>query len=156
MSLEFEGDYWAIVQPLYRNISIHQDPASLLEQLAGVTRAGQVLFAAHWCQTEVLNGGLWQFFMNSTGVLCPEAIEAYSAIGMPKLSSVLSDAASWFGPEYPRATRERRALLSAAGWARPRGNPFGKQTKLFLKLHEEEAGGFDAAADRFAAESSPE
>jgi len=151
MGTEAEGDYWSIVETAYRSISVHQDPAAFLEQLAGATRVERVLLPAHWCQSEVLNGGLWQFFMNSTGVLCPEAIEAYGALGMPKLSSVLKDAASWFGPEYPRAKKDRRSMLSLAGWGRPqKGKPFSSQTKLFLKLHDSESGGFLAAADGFA------
>ncbi|WP_369973953.1 DUF4375 domain-containing protein [Polaromonas sp. SP1] len=30
------------------------------------------LFAVHWCQSEICNGGFMQFFANSTGVLAPE------------------------------------------------------------------------------------
>ena len=147
-------DYWSAVEPTFNSLSIHQSPRRFLAQFAKVGRPEQALFAAHWCQSEVLNGGLWQFFMNSTGVLCPEAVRAYKTIGMPLLSSVLAKAAGWFGKRYPRDLEKRRQLMSAAGWAWPcRGSPFKSETKRFLKYHEDEAGGFEDAADRFAMEN---
>jgi len=41
------------------------------------------LYSAYFCQFEVCNGGFSQFFSNSTGVLAPEAVEAFKAIGQP-------------------------------------------------------------------------
>ena len=152
--MESEIDYWSVIEPIWHSISIHQRPEAFLAQFAKATQPQQTLYAAHWCQGEVLNGGLWQFFINSTGVLCPEAIQAYQTIGMPLLSSLLREAASWFGREYPRSKPERRQLLSAAGWGKPeRNNPFSSQTERFLNYHKEESGGFVAAANRFATQN---
>lgn len=71
------------------------------------------LYAAEWCQIEVRNGGLYQFFYNTTGILAPEAVRAFREIGIPEWSAVVAEAMSHFGDTYPRKRRERQQQLPA-------------------------------------------
>jgi len=66
----------------------------------------RLLYAAHFCLSEVHNGGFLQLFWNSTGVLVPEAIEGYQALGMPKLAATFASAAGVLGSAYPRDREE--------------------------------------------------
>ena len=67
--------YWSLVEPISDKIEIYEGPEEFACAFAGVPRPAGLLFAAHFCQSEVCNGGFDQFFSNSTGVLAPEAIE---------------------------------------------------------------------------------
>jgi len=42
----------------------------------------QHLYCGHRCQSEVTNGGLYQFFSNTTGLLAPEALFGFREIGL--------------------------------------------------------------------------
>ena len=114
-------------------ISIYHAPDIFLTQFNSAPVAARSLFAAHWCQSEVRNGGLHQFFSNSTGILAPEAIAAYQMIGMPKLASVIEAAARWFGSDYPRRREIREELLDSYETEHPEGwNRFHGSTTNFL------------------------
>ncbi len=107
--------YWELVEPLFASVSV-EDLGSYEISIQNVPRSHLLLFAAHFCLSEVHNGGFLQFFWNSTGLLAPEAIEAFKAIGMPRLASVLAKAAAPLGSPYPRVREDRwDALLVASG-----------------------------------------
>src|SRR5437870_1993912 len=93
--------YWAVIEPVCDSISIYDGPARFLSEHAAAPTVARTLFAAHWCQSEVCNGGFEQFFSNSTGVLGPEAILAFHEIGMPLTSSLIANAAAYLGEPYP-------------------------------------------------------
>jgi hypothetical protein len=100
-----------------------------------------------------MNGGLGQFFSNSTGVLAPEAVEAFRELGMPRCASILSDSMRFFGETYPRDRTKREQIFERFF------EENGEDTDLVLEQEdamaaaiEEENGGFKEAADRYAAE----
>jgi hypothetical protein len=95
------SSYWSLVEPVWDAISIYDGPEEFLAQFGAANAVSRTLFAAHWCQSEVQNGGLHQFFHNSTGVLAPEAAAAFDALEMPKTADVVRSAISWFGLEFP-------------------------------------------------------
>ncbi len=143
--------YWSLVEKVWDAISIYDGPHLFLQQFNDAEAASRTLFAAHWCQSEVLNGGLHQFFWNSTGILAPEAVEAYRMIQLPKLAAVLEEALQWFGPAYPRDVFVRRGTLDSLKAANPNNwNPFKAFDFRFNDFIESENGGFEAAADAYA------
>ena len=71
------------------------------------------LAAAHLVLIELGNGGLCQFFLNSTGIVAPEALAAFRRIGLPVIADTLEEAMRSFGPDYPRERDTRNALLAA-------------------------------------------
>ena len=139
--------YWAAVEPFWKQISIHEGPATFCRQFAAVPREVGHLFAAHWCQSEVCNGGFHQFFSNSTGVLAPEAATGFATIGMPGCQATILEAMDVFGHPYPRerdARIERLASLDR--------DAFGELDCRFYDLLDSENCGFDQSADAYARE----
>lgn len=107
--------YWALVEPLFQQVDT-TDAAAYSKSVEVIPREVVLLFAAHFCLSEVHNGGFLQFFWNSNGMMAPEAIEGFKAIGMPKLASVVKAAAAPLGSPYPREREERwDAMLAASG-----------------------------------------
>jgi Domain of unknown function (DUF4375) len=146
-------DYWDLVDPIWEKISIYGSPDVFLEQYAASPEASRVLFAAHWCQSEICNGGFEQFFSNSTGILAPEGAEAYRKIGMPQTAALIEKAMSLFGASYPRDRDEREDALEACWGAAEddESGPFGSMDEAFFGLIETEGGGFGVAANAYAA-----
>jgi hypothetical protein len=111
---ESAHSYWDLIEPVLDEINIYDGEANFLKSIQPISRPLVLLYAAHFCQSEVCNGGFLQFFKNSTGVLCPEAIEGFKLIGMPQLASVIETAAALLGSPYPRDREARSNALLAA------------------------------------------
>jgi hypothetical protein len=108
--------YWELIEPVFEQINIYAGPEAFSASVQSMSQPQILLYAAHMCQSEVRNGGLLQLFWNNTGVLVPEAIDAYKAINMPQASALIAAAAAKLGESYPRDRDERwDALLLASG-----------------------------------------
>jgi len=130
--------YWDLVEPYWEKVNIYDGPDEFVRTFSAVPSTVQTLIAEHWCESEVSNGGLYQLFSNSTGLLAPEAAGAYRVLGVPELANVLDDAMAFFGEEYPRDRGVRDAALP-----RPEGRP-REQWDPFTDLDERfyEAAGY--------------
>jgi hypothetical protein len=145
------GGYWSLVEPVWRSISIYDGPATFLRQFRTVRPEVGHLFAAHWCQSEVCNGGLHQFFSNSTGVLAPEALEAFRAMGLAEWADILAEAMRFFGSPYPRERADRQDLLAERGGRRRKEwDPFCALDERFFDWLHDEPDGWERAADAYA------
>lgn len=170
--------YWDFIEPYWDVFNIYDGPEAFESSIRGVPLPAVLLYAAHFCQSEVHNGGFLQFFHNSTGVLAPEAIEGFAVIGMPTLASIVKEAASTLGVPYPRDRDDRwDALLAASGHSQseldqifkkyksePDGTKgfyraFNEATKTlsfdelnrkFWQAAKTENGGFEDGATRYA------
>ena len=141
--------YWLLVRPIWNAVSISNGPEKFNEEFAEAPLIPRTLFALHWCQSEVCNGGFHQFFWNSTGVLAPEAAIAFETIGMPKTASLVKQGMDWFDNPYPRQTRTRRQKLTLID----RKTQFRGLDDEFFLLWRSENGGFLKAADAYALSS---
>jgi hypothetical protein len=147
--------YWEHVEPFWETVSIYDGPEAFLERFTEVPEHAAHLFALHWCASEICNGGFHQFFFNSTGVLAPEAVAGFKAIGMPQTAAVVAVAMASFGDPYPRDREERQDALDALdpenagadGW----DSPFSDLDNRFYDLLGRENGGMEKAAERYAA-----
>jgi len=150
--------YWSALEPYWDSISIYDGGEEFQSELRAVPALVQTLFAAHWCSSEVCNGGLKQLFTNSTGVLAPEAVMAFRALGMPALADVLSEAMKVFGSSYSREREvreeqlEKLRLASADPYA---WRPFDKLDRRFFALLDTENGGFPSTADAYVLRLHP-
>src|SRR5581483_3806249 len=106
------------------------------------------LFAAHWCQSEVCNGGFHQFFYNPTGVLAPEAMDGFDAIGLPACAQVVREAMELFDVPFPRDRDDRIDQLERLD-SGDNGRPFEELDERFYTALRSQNGGFKVAADRF-------
>lgn len=111
-----ELEYSSKIKHLFEVVTIYDDVPTFLESIKDVPNPLLLLYAAHFCLSEVHNGGFLQLSWNSTGVLLPEAVDGYKALGMPKLASTFTSAATCLGSSYARNRDDRwDALLQASG-----------------------------------------
>jgi hypothetical protein len=139
------------VERICDRISIYNGADEFLLQFRAVPYAAGHLFAAHWCQSEVCNGGLHQFFSNSTGVLAPEALAGFHAIGLTDWAGILAEAMLFFGEPYPRERADRHeALALLRGQRREEWDPFCALNDRFFSWLHAEANRWERAADQYA------
>jgi len=145
------GDaYWSVIAPVVDSVSIYAGPDVFFYGFSQITAAQKVLLAAHWAQSEIHNGGLHQFFFNSTGVLAPEAADAFRALGLEKCADIITSAMQFFGPTYPRDRAIRVALLDK--YTEDHGLDADPFEQLDDEIYDEleNTGAFETAADRYA------
>jgi hypothetical protein len=145
--------YWEFVEPVWDTISIYDGGDVFLEQYAKATGKQQTLFSAHWAQSEIMNGGLSQFFSNPTGVLAPEAVAAFIKIGMPECAEAIGNAMKFFGDEYPRDRQLREEYFDK--FYDENGDqaiPLEQYEDIVADKIEEENGGFWESANQYAAQ----
>jgi hypothetical protein len=143
--------YWPLVEPVWRSLSIYAPPTEFVEQFSALPTKVRHLFAAHWCQSEVRNGGFHQFFSNSTGVLAPEALAAFRAMGLTEWAAILEEAMRFFGEPYPRERGARLELLSRGRGPREEQDPFSRLDEQFYAwLVAEDTDRWCRAADAYA------
>jgi hypothetical protein len=139
--------YWRHVEPIWNAISIYDGPDTFLRQFSRVPEHAGHLFAVHWCISEVCNGGLHQFFSNSTGVLAPEAVAGFRAVGMPETAAIVEQAMARLPSPYPRDREDREDALDALDpedmdeeddWE----SPFDDLDSRFYELYSTENGGW--------------
>ena len=117
-------------------VSVYDGPDEFLEQFARVSEPQGLLWAAHFCQSEVCNGGFHQFFQNPTGVLAPEAIRGFQMIGVHEAARIISAATAQFSAPYPRDGDDRyQELLEIEGDGRDRASwdPFYELDQKFYR-----------------------
>src|SRR6516225_8744132 len=97
-----EPRYWSVIEPFWLplNASWHRGPEVFLAAFAQVPSKVGDLYAAHWCQSEVCNGGFHQFFSNTTGLLAPEAWIGFRNLGISPWADLLRQAMAFFGTPY--------------------------------------------------------
>ena len=84
-------------------------------------------------------------------MLGPEAVVGYRVIGMLECAELVRETCLMSGFPYPRKRAERQEKLERLFTYHPKGNKiFEDMEKRYFKIHDEEAGGLDAAADRYA------
>jgi len=145
--------YWDLVEPVWDTISIYDGGDAFLAQYSKATVKQQTLFSAHWAQSEILNGGLGQFFSNPTGVLAPEAVDAFIKIGMPECAESISNAMKFFGDVYPRDRLMREDRLEK--FYEENGTeaiPLEEYEDIVAYKIEEENSGFWVSANQYAAQ----
>jgi len=144
-----KSDYYKIVGPIFYKVSIHEGPDKFLKQFARLSEPEKHLLATHWCQSEISNGGLTQFYMNSTGVLCPEAATGFEAIGLLDAAHIVRHASGIFGRPYQRHKHRRNAVLDRFDDMHPIWHAFADLDEAFYASLRS-AGGYQKVADIYA------
>ena len=142
-------DYWSLIEPVWLKLNRSWDdgPEEFVRRFRSVGPEIGHLYAAHWCQSEVCNGGLHQFFSNTTGLLAPEALAGFRAIGATDWAKILAEAMKHFGESYPRDRKQRVAFLPVPhGRAGKEWDPFFRLDERFFKWTAK----WEIAANRYA------
>jgi len=107
------GYAFAVIDPVWSTINIYEGP-DIYEQTQKAFSSGQIqLTAIHWHISEVCNGGHYQFYSNSTGIVWPEALDGYRTIGLPEVADILQEAADRYGGNLSRDRDTREAQIDA-------------------------------------------
>jgi hypothetical protein len=142
---------WRVIEPHWKVVSIYDGPISFLEGLERLPESAQHLLAIWWCDAEVCNGGFHQFFLNSTGVLAPEAFEGFQAVGLDEFAKLAEAAISKFDVPYPRDSVTRCNVLSTLenpGKRREQWDPFFELDNRYYSAKEKSA--FYECLDEYA------
>jgi len=134
------GD-WSLIERVWLRLNRTRDESGkkFVRRFRAIRPEVGHLYAAHWCHAEVCNGGLHQFFSNTTGLLAPEAVAGFRAIGLPELAEIMAEAMRFFGTPYPRARGDREQLLaSRPGRCRKQWDPFQRLDKRFYEWSDHE------------------
>jgi hypothetical protein len=100
---------WDVIEPMWNEL---ETPYQRDERLHVSATPGQrALYALHWTNSEVCNGGFHQYFWNSTGMLAPVAVEGARLVGANEYAAVVERALSIFGGHTPPSGDERRERL---------------------------------------------
>jgi hypothetical protein len=148
-----EHGYWRLVQAVWLHLNRSWDDGTdeFLRRFQTVRPEAGHLYAAHWCQSEVCNGGLLQFFSNTTGILAPEALDAFRTIGLDAWETILAEAMRFFGALYPRKREERLQRLAGSGGRKRREQSlFEALDERFFDWLSAGPNRWQAAADKYA------
>jgi hypothetical protein len=141
---EQEKHYWQLIEPILDQINIYDGPDIFLGTFATAKPPTGAIYAAHFAQSEICNGGFHQLFSNSTGVLSPEAVEGFRLIGMDKTADLLKAAMEALGNPFPRDRAARQKTLKNVPEEK-----LNQLDRVFFKEIDQENGGFEAAANAF-------
>jgi hypothetical protein len=88
-------------------------PQVMDHHLAALGEPYRTIFIASAYQREVMNGGMHQFFLNSSGALAPHLIPVMQKLRLPEDADAISRGMAMFPAPYQRETNERRAFMRA-------------------------------------------
>ena len=149
--------YLPRLMPYFRLLNEMQSPDQFQRQFEKIPPAAGHLLAAYWCRAEVLSEGFEQFFANSTGVLAPEAVEGFRAMGLGDAADVLQQAMDLLPQPYPRDAAPRNQALARKLKKHSNRELFQQLDRRFEELLSSrdgtEADRFETAANRYAREN---
>jgi len=113
-------NYWDQIEQAFEDVDIYETYDVFKQGAAKYPEWKIDILAVHWTMSEVVNGGLKQYFSNSTGILAPEAVLGFQRIGKPELAAALQKAMALLGEPYPREHKERGERLAGLTGAQAR------------------------------------
>ena len=103
--------YWAVIEPIWPDIHVKDE----LAHIARGTPGQRAIYATTLFAREVDNGGLAQFFSNSSGMYTKHVEEGLHLLGAHELLKTFLDAQRLFpGSAAPIDTELRRRLVDEA------------------------------------------
>ena len=108
-----KGDYFEVIHPAWWTINIYDGEEAYRKSLANLSEGQIHLVTTTWHITEVCNGGHYQFYTNSTGIVWREALAGYRALGLGELADILQEAADRYGGHLSLDQTERENQLDS-------------------------------------------
>lgn len=102
-------DVYDIIAPVRYTANIFGSYAEYEASLARFSHAQRIVLAICWYEVEVNNGGHYQFYWNSTGIVWEDATNGYSEIGLPQAAFIVAESAKRMGgrPSFNREERQK-------------------------------------------------
>ncbi len=94
-------EFWDILDPIYWTIDIYSSYEEYLNSAKDFTLEQRYLNAISWYFMEVNNGGHFQFFDNSTGIVWEDALNGLKEFGMEELADNFKKVVDLFGGNIP-------------------------------------------------------
>ena len=79
-------------------------------------KALKQIYVVDYFNAEMLNGGVHQFFFNSSGRYAPDVAVALRELGLTRHADVIERGIDMFSKPYPTDTQKRRVLNFAGEW----------------------------------------
>jgi len=105
------GDPHAVIDPVWWTADIYGSADEYEASLRKFSRSQRLVHALCWYIAEVNNGGHDQFYFNSTGIVWPDAIAAFDAIGLSDGADIVRQSAQRLGGAPARDRSERQNQL---------------------------------------------
>lgn len=103
---------WLVIAEIWEWVDFYGDYETFRLHMAALSEGQRAIYATTWLDSEVKNGGFFQFFENGTGMLGPEALNGFKAIGMDESVAAIEAAFDHYSMSpYPRERADRVALL---------------------------------------------
>jgi hypothetical protein len=118
--------FWALIEPVWPDASIEDE----LAHIALATPGQRALYVVTLCIREVCNGGLDQFFFNSSGMYADEVRKALRLLGANEYAAAFENALKVFpGARVPVDQDDRQNILETI--------PKACRKAIFKPLQEE-------------------
>lgn len=108
-------EFWDILDPIYWTIDIYSSYEEYLNSAKDFTLEQRYLNAISWYFMEVNNGGHFQFFDNSTGIVWEDALNGLKEFGMEELADNFKTVVDLFGGSIPFVREERWDAMDKMG-----------------------------------------
>jgi len=124
-------DPMKVIDPLWWKVDIYNSKEQYERDLEPYSFHQRSIFAIMWYMGEVNNGGHYQFYTNSTGIVWEDAMDGFDLIGLDEGKQIIEESAKRFGnkPSFDRTEREN--LLDSID------EDFNDLDKRFYKLDSE-------------------
>ena len=116
-----------------RNNLWDKTDAEVVKALASLPVEHRTLLAMDIFNAEFSNGGVHQFFFNSSGAVAPEVYDAFRELGLGRQAVIYKRALDMFPGEYLRDMQKRRDKFFSEGWG-PWDERLQKLTDEFYAL----------------------
>ncbi len=123
---------WAVIEPMWNDLQLDEDEDR--EFMASITPGQRGFIAVDWFGKEVYNGGIEQFFANSTGVLAHEAREGFSMLGCQSYVELLDKVFALFPGGVVAKNRAQREAAVEAIPEETRESVFSAFDKAFYNM----------------------
>ena len=112
-NLDEEALFWAVIKPIWPDNSVEDE----LEHISQGTPGQRALYATTLFMREVDNGGLEQFFWNSSGLYSEEVLKGFELLGMHHHAELVRKAFSFFpNGKVPIDWEKREDYLESKGY----------------------------------------
>lgn len=101
------GEIQKLIQPMWWSVSIYDGETEMYDALEKFSEPQKYVWAIQWYISEVINGGHYQFYSNSSGIVWEIALEGLREIGCDVCADILQESANRLGgmPSLDRETR---------------------------------------------------
>jgi hypothetical protein len=105
-SLSDEELFWAVIEPIWP--ASEDDTKDELKHISDGTPGQRAIYTTTLFIREVNNGGLHQFFSNSSGIYAKEVLKGFELLGVDKHACILKKAFEFFPDGKVPLDRELR------------------------------------------------